>query len=77
MKSLYLASLLMIVISQQAAAVVGNSPKMDQLQAESIYYYHGHYYPYHHQGSYYPYCYHGHYYPHPAWRYGRWYYYQT
>jgi hypothetical protein len=82
MKSFFLASLLTIVVVQQAEAIVGSPPNGGQIGAEQIYYYHGRYYPYHyHRGyypyhrGYYPYRYHGYYYHHRAWRYGRWYYY--
>src|SRR5271163_2857240 len=67
MKSLCLASLLTIAVVQQAVAVVGSPPKIDQPQAEPVYYY------YH--GGHYPYRYHGHYFNHRAWHAGHWRYY--
>jgi hypothetical protein len=66
MKSLCLAALLVILAVNQAVAVVPSPPKIEKLQAELAYYYHGRYYPYR---------YHGHYYHHRAYRSGRWHYY--
>jgi hypothetical protein len=66
MKSLCLASLLLVLTVNQAAAVAPIPSKVEKLQAVPVYYYHGRYYRYR---------YHGVYYHHRVWRAGRWHYY--
>ena len=74
--ALFALALALCSISPPAAAApVAPRPIAAASPIESVYYYHGHYYPYRYHGHYYRYHHNGHYYDHRRRVDGRWNYY--